>query len=106
MKKCVLVVLFGILLVGCVEREKKIAHYLDNPPPVNCAKADHHLRVLEKEKKSVGERTLSGVTAITPIGLVSGILTGTESTKIEIATGEYNDMLDTRIAQIMRECSR
>lgn len=106
MKKYGLVVIFAILLAGCAEREKKIANYLDNPPPVNCANADRDLRVLYKEKKSAGERALSGVSAIAPVGLVAGILTGTQGTKVEIATGEYNDMIDARIAQIERKCGK
>ena len=45
-----------------------------------------------------------GVTSIYPAGLVLGLLTGTEGTKIQVATGEYNTMLDKKIAEIQSTC--
>lgn len=45
-----------------------------------------------------------GVTAIVPAGLVIGLVTLTEGTKIEVATGEYNKMIDARIAEIKSTC--
>jgi hypothetical protein len=45
-----------------------------------------------------------GVTSIYPAGLVLGLLTGTEGTKIQVATGEYNKMIDKKIAQIQSTC--
>jgi len=37
-------------------------------------------------------------------GLVAGLVTGTEKTKYEVTTGEYNEALDTKIAQIKAAC--
>jgi hypothetical protein len=45
-----------------------------------------------------------GVTTIIPIGLVAGAVTGTAGTKYRIATGEYNKMLDAKIAEIKSLC--
>jgi hypothetical protein len=45
------------------------------------------------------------VKAITPIGLVTGLLKRTEGTKIKVATGEYNKALDAKIAEIKSACS-
>ena len=45
-----------------------------------------------------------GVTAIVPAGLVVGLVTFTEGTKIKVATGEYNKALDKKIAQIQSTC--
>jgi hypothetical protein len=45
-----------------------------------------------------------GVSSIYPAGLVMGLLTGTESTKLQVATGEYNTMIDNKIAEIQRVC--
>jgi hypothetical protein len=44
------------------------------------------------------------VTAIAPAGIVLGILTGTEGTKLKVAVGDYNSKLDERIAQIKSTC--
>lgn len=33
-----------------------------------------------------------------------GILTGTYGEKVEVATGEYNDKIDAKIAEIKRTC--
>jgi hypothetical protein len=59
---------------------------------------------LQGEKAHVAERVVEGVTAITPAGAALGILTWTEPTKFRVATGEYNKMIDKRIAQIKQEC--
>jgi hypothetical protein len=45
-----------------------------------------------------------GVTAITPAGLVLGVLTGTEQTKLEVATGDYDRMIDRRITEVKATC--
>jgi len=72
--------------------------------PVNCATAEGDIRVLRGEKAHVAERVAQGVTAIYPAGLVVGLLTGTEGTKIRVATGEYNKKLDAKIAEIQSTC--
>jgi hypothetical protein len=45
-----------------------------------------------------------GVTAITPVGLVAGTATGKEKGKLQIASGDYNKMIDQKIAQIKSTC--
>ena len=42
--------------------------------------------------------------AITPAGIVTGVATGTEGDKIEVATGEYDRKIDRKIAEIKRVC--
>lgn len=71
---------------------------------MNCATADGDIRVLQSEKAHVASQMVDGVTSIVPAGIVVGILTGTEGTKVRVATGEYNEQIDARIAQIQREC--
>ena len=73
--------------------------------PVNCATAARDLRVLETEKTHVGNQVFQGVSAIAPIGLVTGTLTGTEGDKIKVATGEYNKQIEAKIAEIKRTCN-
>jgi hypothetical protein len=72
--------------------------------PINCATAEGDIRVLQGEKASVADRLARGVTAIVPAGAVVGIVGGQEGAKLEIASGEYNGMIDKRIAAIRARC--
>jgi len=72
--------------------------------PVNCATAEGDLRVLQSEKVSTAKQIADGVTAITPIGLVAGTASGQEKGKLQIASGDYNKMIDQKIAQIKYTC--
>jgi hypothetical protein len=69
--------------------------------PINCATAPGDLRVLNSEKASTASRIGNGVSMIAPIGLVAGLVTGSEKTKYEVTTGEYNKAPDTKIAHLM-----
>jgi hypothetical protein len=92
-----------LLATGCamkLKKEEKAAEQM----PVNCATAEGDIRVLKGEKAHVAERIAMGVTAIYPAGLVMGLLTGTEGTKIQVAAGEYNKTLDAKIAEIQTTC--
>ena len=71
---------------------------------MNCATAEADLRVLQSEKTHTSQQIADGVTAIVPIGLVVGVVTGTEAGKAQVATGEYNKMLDAKIAEIKQKC--
>ncbi len=92
------------VLTACAMQRKEVAGSLENPGPANCATAEADLQTLEAEKVNVAQQVGSGITAIVPVGLVAGILTGTEGTKIKVATGEYNEAIDKRIEQIKMEC--
>jgi hypothetical protein len=61
--------------------------------------------VLKSEKAHVAEQISMGVTAIIPIGLVVGVLTGTEVEKVKIAIGEYNKKIDKKIVEIKQKCN-
>jgi type IV pilus biogenesis protein CpaD/CtpE len=102
-KGVVLVVALGLLAAGCAMRQRKVIHDLEHPAPVNCNTAEGDLRVLQSEKANVAERIAEGVTAVAPAGAALGILTWTEPTKIKVAAGEYNKMIDKRMAQIRQE---
>jgi len=90
------------LAAGCAMQEKKTMESLDQP--INCSMAEGDIRVLQSEKKNVAEQVAQGVTAIAPAGIVMGILTGTEGTKVKVAVGDYNTKIDQRIAQIKSTC--
>ncbi len=84
--------------------QRKVEHTLETPARVNCATAEGDLRVLRGEKANMAERIAEGVSSLTPAGAAFGILTLTETTKWKLAAGEYNKMIDKRIAQIKAEC--
>jgi hypothetical protein len=46
----------------------------------------------------------TGVTTIVPIGLFTSAAMGTTGTNIKVATGDYNKMLDDKIAEIKKTC--
>jgi uncharacterized membrane protein len=93
-----------VLLVGCASQYKK-QEEAAKKMPVNCATAEGDIRTLQSEKASVAQQAAMGVTAIAPIGLVVGLVGGTEGTKVKVATGEYNKALDSKIAEIKSTCS-
>jgi len=97
-----LVIFLSATLGACASNYKKVEQ--DANEPVNCATAEADLRVLESEKVHTAERIAAGASSIVPVGLVVGILTRTEKSKIRVATGAYNDMLDARIAEIKQTC--
>lgn len=47
---------------------------------------------------------IEGVTAVYPAGAVLGIVSGTETTKLKVAVGDYNTQIDARMAQIKAAC--
>ncbi len=102
MKKGLLTVFAMITLFGCALEQKQVEQGINQP--INCATAEGDIRVLESEKAHVAQQILEGVTSIAPAGIVLGVVTGTERTKLRVATGEYNQKIDERIAEIKRTC--
>ncbi len=91
------------LASGCAEQEKKNEAQAQ-AMPVNCATAPGDLRVLQSEKANTAQMIGNGVSMVFPIGLVVGVATSTEKTKYQVTTGEYNKMLDSKIAEIKAAC--
>jgi hypothetical protein len=98
----VLVLGLAGLLTGCASGYKAQEEAMKQP--INCTTAEGDIRALQGEKTNAAQQAAAGVTAIAPAGLVLGILTGTEGTKYRVATGEYNEMIDKRIADIKATC--
>ena len=72
--------------------------------PINCSYARGDIRVLQSEKAHVASQLLAGVTAIQPASAVLSVATGTEQDKLEVASGEYNRMIDDKIGTIRKIC--
>jgi hypothetical protein len=102
MYRSILIVGVAVLLAACSPESKQAKQELAQP--VNCATAEGDIRVLNSEKAHVGKQVASGVTAIAPAGLVLGVVTGTEGDKLEVASGDYNDQIDKKIAEIKSAC--
>jgi hypothetical protein len=89
---------------GCAMQQQQVEQSLQDPKRIDCRTADGDIRVLQSEKANVAQRIAEGATAIYPAGLVVGVATGTEGTKLSVATGDYNQMIDARIADIRAKC--
>jgi hypothetical protein len=106
-KAIVVTVALLVGLTGCVseykkeEKEEKAAKTM----PVNCATAEGDIRSLNAEKANAAKEAAAGVTAIVPIGLVVGLVTGTEGQKIQLADGSYDKALNAAITRIKTTCN-
>lgn len=74
--------------------------------PVNCATADGDLRMLQSEKASVAKEIENGASSIVPIGLVINTVDLQEKSRLEVGTGEYNRMIDKKMAEIKSQCGK
>ena len=90
------------LAAGCAMQEKQTMESLNQP--INCATAEGDIRVLQSEKTHAAQQIASGLSAVAPAGIVMGLVTGTEGTKLQVATGDYNTQIDQRIAAIRSTC--
>ena len=98
-----LVVCLMISLAACAaSKQKKVEQEMKQP--INCATAEGDIRTLEHEKAHTAEQIAEGVTALVPASIVVGLVTGTEGEKLRVGTGEYNEMIDKRIAEIKQTC--
>ena len=102
MKKALLIVLSIVLVAACAPITKQEKQELAKP--IDCRTAEGDIRVLQAEKAHVAQEIANGVTAIFPAGAVIGIISGTESDKIKVASGDYNKMIDQKIAEIKTKC--
>jgi hypothetical protein len=93
----------AVFLAGCARKFKDEAKAIKSEQ-VNCATAEGDIRVLQSEKSHVAQQIAMGVTAIYPASALVGLVTGTEGTKLKVATGEYNKMIDQKIAEIKATC--
>ena len=71
---------------------------------INCATAEGDIRMLQHEKAHVEDQMLAGAKAILPAAAVVGVVTGSEGANLSMATGDYNNRIDARIAQIRQAC--
>lgn len=92
------------LLSGCVAQKEAKEVKAAEAAPVNCATAEGDIRMLRSEKANVAERAAEGAASIVPIGFLIGVATQTEGDRIDMAIGDYNQLLDKQIAKIKSKC--
>ena len=102
--RLILILLIAVGMTACATAKKEKQTMADTKLPVQCATAEGDLRALNSEKTHVGSEIAAGASAIIPIGLVVNVVTGEEGTQWKVTTGEYNKMLDARIAEIKSTC--
>ena len=105
--KTIITVMMIVALSACTtaKKEKATMAELKQDKPVQCATAKGDLRALDAEKAHVGSEIGAGVGAIFPIGLVVNLAEGTEGSEFKLSSGDYNDMIDKRIAEIKAACN-
>jgi preprotein translocase subunit YajC len=102
MKTFITLLIIVVLLPACAMQYKKTEQAMKQP--TNCATAEGDIRMLEQEKTNLAQQIAAGATMITPAGIVIGVVTGTREARRNVATGEYNKMIDERIAEIKAVC--
>lgn len=104
MKYMVATVAVAALLGGCAAQKEAKEVKAAEAAPVNCATAEGDIRMLRSEKANVAERIAEGAASIVPIGFLIGVATQTEGDRIDMAIGDYNQLLDKQIAKIKSKC--
>jgi hypothetical protein len=94
----------AVLVVACAAQFQQQEQVLQQPIHIYCGTAAGDIRVLQSEKAHVTQQIAMGITAIEPAGMVMGVLMGTEQTNMQVASGDYNRIIDQRIADIKMTC--
>ena len=102
-KRWVLLFVLPIFLAACAEPYSRGAKR-EIRKDINCETAREDIRLLEKEKASVGKQLASGVRSVLPVAAVAGILKGTWRDRTKVATGEYNKAIEKKIRDIKWSC--
>ncbi len=71
---------------------------------INCSTARSDIDILENERASVGRQILSGVRSVIPFSAVAAIIMGDYRERVQVATGQYNDDIESKILEIKSSC--
>lgn len=93
----------AVLIAGCAsskheERESLLAE------PIDCSVAEQDIAALEAAMPSRRERARSAVQSVTPVGALTGIVTGSYRDRTAVLTGRTSDELNARIEAIQDNC--
>ena len=91
------------VLAGCAtashqDRESLLAE------PIDCTIADEDIAALQAAMPSRRERARSAVQSITPVGVATGVISGSYGDRASVLTGRTEDELAARIEEIEVTC--
>ncbi len=72
--------------------------------PVNCATARADIATLQQGRASTEEEAMAGLQSVAPMTAIEGAATGTYGQTEKMATGQYNQAIDAKIAEIQATC--
>ena len=74
--------------------------------PIDCSTAKDDLATLQHEKKKTSDKTVGGIFAFTPIGLIANAATGEDKMDKDqkLSAEEYNKKIDEHMARIKAAC--
>jgi hypothetical protein len=104
MKKIFVLSAALLIVAGCSSPNTKKVE-TDLAKAVNCSTAEADIRSLRAEKAHTSQEIEAGVTSIVPISAVAHMFKGNEGDTFKVGTGEYNEALDKKIAEIKRLCN-
>ncbi len=104
MKYIIATLAAAALLSGCAAQKEAKEVKAAEAAPINCATAAGDIRMLRSEKANVAERIAEGAASIVPVGFLIGVATQSEGDRIDMAIGDYNQLLDKQIAKIKSKC--
>ncbi|MAT92384.1 MAG: hypothetical protein CME59_07265 [Halioglobus sp.] len=93
-----------LLLLGACSSPNVKKGDADMAKAIDCKTAEGDIRALNAEKAHTSQEIAAGVTSIVPIGAVAHLVQGKEGDSLKVGTGEYNEALDKKIAQIKSTC--
>lgn len=104
MRNLILLIATATMLSGCAAEKEAKEVKAAEAAPVNCSTAEGDIRMLRSEKATVEQRIAAGAASIIPVGFLIGVGTQTEGDRIDMAIGDYNQLLDKKIATIKSQC--
>lgn len=98
--------LLGVaLLAGCgASKSDQRAGLLEQP--VECMTAEADIAALQAAMPKRGERAVSAVRLVTPVGLATGAIKGENREKTDIVSGRTAEDLEAHIALIEATCAQ
>ncbi len=107
--KYVALLIGAVFLASCGSPVSEEAMMMKQKP-INCSDAKEDIAALENEKASVARRIGQGATFVVPVAVVVNIFQeGSGSDNVadrkSVASGDYNEAIDAKIAEIKSTCN-
>ncbi|MFA6350338.1 MAG: hypothetical protein WCY12_05405 [Candidatus Omnitrophota bacterium] len=106
MRKWLLLIVILVFVAGCRGYTSPISGQADYDlhKPIDCSRAREDIGILEQEKAQSSEQLKAGVKMFVPASAARAILHRDYLDRAEVATGEYNQVLEDKIVQIRKIC--